>query len=78
MNPPSFAQKHYPSARHRFLQPSIQRFLQTQCPKVFGPLLAQHLAEKIVQLVEKQLPPQRPSATRPGGLECRLGGLSPR
>jgi Protein of unknown function (DUF1670) len=64
MNPPSFAQKHYPSARHRFLQPSIQRFLQTQCPKVFGPLLAQHLAEKIVQLVEKQLPPK--DHLRPG------------
>jgi hypothetical protein len=56
MNPPSFAQKHYPSARHRFLLPSIQRFLQTQCPKVFGPLLAKYLAQKIVELVEKQLP----------------------
>ena len=29
--------KHYASARRRFLQPTIQSFLQTQCPKVFGP-----------------------------------------
>jgi hypothetical protein len=64
LNPPSFARKHYPSAQHRFLRPSIQRFLQTQCPKVFGPLLAQHLAEKIVELVEKQLPPK--DHLRPG------------
>jgi hypothetical protein len=56
MNPASFAQKHYHSAQQRFLLPSIRRFLQTQCPKVFGPFLAQQLAQKIVELVEEQMP----------------------
>lgn len=48
--------KHYRSAGKRFLKPSIQRFLQTQCPKLFGPLLAERLADKLVELVERQLP----------------------
>lgn len=56
MNPPAQSMKHYRSAQNRFLRPSIQRFLQIQCPKLFGPLLAERLAEKIVELVEKQLP----------------------
>ena len=35
MNPPSFAQKHYPSARHRFLLPSIQRtVVQHSLPEI--------------------------------------------
>ena len=56
MNPAPTPRKHYQSAQGRFLRPSIQRFLQTQCPKVFGPLLAERLAEKLVELVEKQRP----------------------
>lgn len=58
--------KHYASARRRFLQPTIQSFLQTQCPKVFGPLLAQRLAEKLGELIERQLPPK--NHLRPGQL----------
>jgi Protein of unknown function (DUF1670) len=48
--------KHYRSARRRFLQASIEQFLQTQCPKLFGSLLTERLAEKLVELVERQLP----------------------
>jgi len=56
MNPPRQCVKHYASARRRFLQTSIQQFLQVQCPKLFGSLLAQKLAEKLVELIEKQRP----------------------
>jgi Protein of unknown function (DUF1670) len=66
MNPRPIAVKHYQSARQRFLLPSIQRFLQTQCPKLLGPLLAERLAEKIVELVEKQRPAK--DHLRPGQL----------
>lgn len=55
----SFAQKRYTSAKKRFLLPSIQNFLQTHCPKMFGPLLARFLAENLLALVEKQLPAQQ-------------------
>ena len=63
MPQPQFV-KHYRSARRRFLEASIQQFLQTHCPKLFGSLLAQRLAEKLVELVEKQLPAK--NHLRPG------------
>ncbi len=50
--------KHFESAKRRFLQPSIEQFLEEQCPKTFGPLLRERLAEKIVDLVKRQLPPK--------------------
>ena len=66
MNPQPQCRKHYHSARQRFLAPSIQRFLQRQCPKMFGPWLARRLAEQIVARVEKQLPAK--AHLRPGQL----------
>jgi hypothetical protein len=78
------AQKHFGSARKRFLQSSIERFLDREFPRTFGPVIRQKMAEKIVDLVDQQLPPKdflRPGqcvwnavsiTTRPDSPKCRL------
>ena len=78
------ARKHFGSARKRFLQSSIERFLDQEFPRTFGPVIRQKMAEKIVDLVDQQLPPKdylRPGqcvwnavsiATRPDSPNCRL------
>jgi len=73
--------KHYASARHRFLKPSIQRFLQSQCPKLLGPLLVERLAEKLTELVQRQLPAKdhlRPGQMLWNAVSCRTRPDSPR
>ncbi len=81
---PPQAEKHYGSARKRFLAASIERFLDQEFPKTFGPVIRHKLAEKIVSLVEQQLPAKdylRPGQcvwnavslrTRPDLPDCRL------
>jgi hypothetical protein len=49
-------QKHFGSARKRFLQSSIESFLEMEFPRTFGPVIRQKVAEKIVDLVNQQLP----------------------
>ena len=78
------AQKHFGSARKRFLQSSIERFFDREFPRTFGPIIRQKMAEKIVDLVDQQLPPKdflRPGQcvwnavsinTRPDSPKCRL------
>lgn len=84
MIPRPVAEKHYASARKRFLQSSIERFLDQEFPKTFGPVIRHKMAEKIVQLVNQQLPAKdhlRPGQcvwnavslrTRPDSPNCRL------
>jgi Protein of unknown function (DUF1670) len=78
------AQKHFGSARKRFLQSSIENFLDKEFPRTFGPVIRQKMAERIVDLVDQQLPAKdylRPGqcvwnavsiATRPDSPGCRL------
>jgi hypothetical protein len=78
------AQKHFGSAQKRFLQSSIERFLDREFPRTFGPVIRQKMAEKIVDLIDQQLPAKdhlRPGqcvwnavsiATRPDSPNCRL------
>jgi len=49
-------QKHFGSARKRFLQSAIESFLEVEFPRTFGPVIRQKAAEKIVDLVNQQLP----------------------
>jgi len=84
MIPKSRAQKLFGSAPKRFLQSSIESFLDREFPRTFGPVIRQKMAEKIVDLVDQQLPPKdhlRPGqciwnavsiATRPDSPNCRL------
>lgn len=77
-------QKHFGSARKRFLQSSIERFLNMEFPRTFGPVIRQKMAQKIVELVDQQLPHRtflRPGQcvwnavsiqTRPDSPNCRL------
>jgi hypothetical protein len=78
------AQKHFGSARKRFLQSSIESFLDREFPRTFGPVIREKVAEKIVDLIDQQLPAKdhlRPGqcvwnavsiATRPDSPNCRL------
>jgi hypothetical protein len=77
-------QKIFGSARKRFVQSTIERFLEREFPRTFGPVIRQMMAERIMALVDKQLPPKdylRPGqcvwnavsiATRPDSPNCRL------
>jgi hypothetical protein len=81
---PPQPQKHFASAQRRFLQSSIENFLDKEFPRTFGPVIRHKLAEKIVDLVNQQLPPKdylRPGqcvwnavsiATRPDSPNCRF------
>ncbi len=81
---PPQSQKHFGSARKRFLQSSIESFLDREVPRTFGPVIRHKLAEKIVELVNQQLPPKdhlRPGqcvwnavsiTTRPDSPNCRF------
>jgi hypothetical protein len=78
------AQKHFGSAQKRFLQSSIENFLDREFPRTFGPVIRQKMSERIVDLVDQQLPHKdylRPgqcvwnvvaTATRPNSPNCRL------
>jgi hypothetical protein len=81
---PPQSQKHFGSARKRFLQSSIETFLDREFPRTFGPVIRQKMAEKIVDLINQQLPAKdhlRPGqcvwnavsiSTRPDSANCRL------
>ena len=81
---PPVAERHYGSARKRFLQSSIERFLDTEFPRTFGPVIRHKIAQQIVELVDRQLPAKdhlRPGqclwnavsiATRADSPHCRL------
>ena len=66
------SQKHYGSARKRFLQSSIESFLDSEFPRTFGPVIRQKIAEKIVDLVNQQLPAK--DYLRPG--QCIWNAVS--
>jgi hypothetical protein len=66
------AQKHFGSAQKRFLQSSIESFLDKEFPRTFGPVIRQKMAEKIVDLVNQQLPAKE--YLRPG--QCVWNAVS--
>jgi hypothetical protein len=66
------SQKHYGSASKRFLQSSIESFLDSEFPRTFGPVIRQKMAEKIVDLVNQQLPAK--DYLRPG--QCIWNAVS--
>lgn len=84
MNMPDGRVKHYSSARRRFLSSSIEQFLETEFPRTFGPVIRRKMSEKILDLIERQLPPKdfvKPGQcvwnvvsdkTRPDSPNCRL------
>jgi hypothetical protein len=66
------SQKHYGSAKRRFLQASIENFLDREFPRFFGPVIRQKMSEKIVELIEQQLPAK--DFLRPG--QCVWNAVS--
>lgn len=72
MIPEPQPKKHFRSAQKRFLQSSIERFLDNEFPRTFGPVIRQKLAQKIVELVDQQLPHKE--SLRPG--QCIWNAVS--
>jgi hypothetical protein len=66
------SQKHYGSAKKRFLQASIENFLDREFSRAFGPVIRQKMSEKIVELIEQQLPQK--DFLRPG--QCVWNAVS--
>lgn len=64
--------KHYRSAKRRFLQSSIERFFQSEFPKTFGPIILEKISQKVVEIVEEQLP--KKDYLRPG--QCIWNAVS--
>lgn len=60
----SSSQKHYASARKRFLHASIERFFELEFARLFGPFMREQIAARLVELVEQQMPPR--DHLRPG------------
>jgi len=48
--------KRYRSAQERFLKPLIMRFFALECPRVFGPVLREKLADELINLFEAAAP----------------------
>jgi hypothetical protein len=53
---PSYAQKHFASARCRFLRPALINFLATELPKAMGPLLREKFTDQLIALFESLCP----------------------
>lgn len=51
-----FSEKHYRSAKARFLKPVIMNFFAIECPRFFGPTLREKLADELINLFEAVAP----------------------
>ncbi len=56
--------KRYRSAKARFFKPVIIQFFATECPRLFGPLMREKLADELIRIFEAIAPEQ--SRLRPG------------
>jgi len=54
---PSFASKHYASAKKRLLHASMAQFFEINFPKTFGPDIRDRIATQLLELIEEQMPP---------------------
>lgn len=50
--------KHYSSAQQRFLRGLVSNFFERELPKLFGPTMRHKLADELVTLIIKALPPR--------------------
>jgi hypothetical protein len=66
MNPTPDHVKHYHSAQGRFLKPVIMDFFARECPRFFGPLMREKIADELLALFEASAPAQ--SRVQPGQL----------
>lgn len=48
--------KRYRSAQQRFLKPVLMTFFARECPKLFGPIIREKLAEELIALFEAVCP----------------------
>lgn len=56
--------KHYSSAAKRLLKAAIERFFDLEFPRFFGPAIRDQIAQRIIELVEQQMPAKE--HVRPG------------
>lgn len=73
--------KRYRSAKERFFKPVLMNFFATECPKLFGPILREKLAEELIDLFAAMAP--QATQLKPGqilwnALDKNTRGDSPR
>ena len=78
---PADSVKRYASAKDRFLKPLIMNFFASECPRFFGPVMREKLAEELVGLFEAVAP--KTTRVKPGqilwnALDKNTRGDSPR
>ena len=54
MNANTLHHKQYSSASQRLLKPQIERFFAEQFPKLFGPVIREHIAQALLELFNRQ------------------------
>jgi len=64
MNANTFHHKHYSSASQRLLKPQIERFFAEEFPKLFGPVIRDHIAQALLELFTRQV--RETSTLEPG------------
>ncbi len=64
--------KHYTSARKRFIEPSISRFFNENFPRTFGPAILDRISKELMAVIESQMPPT--GYLRPG--QCIWNAVS--
>lgn len=58
--------KRYNSAKARFLKPVIANFFSRECPRLFGPIMREKMADELINLFEAHTPER--SRLKPGQL----------
>jgi len=62
----TYSEKHYSSAKRRFLKPIIMKFFQKEFPQLFGPVVREKIAEELIAIFESFSP--ETSRLKPGQL----------
>lgn len=61
--------KRYSSAKERFFKPAIMNFFARECPRFFGPVLREKIADELLALFESVSP--EISRLKPGQITHR-------
>ncbi len=52
----SYAEKHYNSAKKRFLEPVIEKFFEVEFPTQYGPIIRKKLASELTKMIDDIYP----------------------
>ena len=73
--------KRYRAASDRFFKPLLMNFFATECPRFFGPVMREKMADELIGIFEAVSPPTtrlRPGQVLWNALDVRTRGDSPK